>query len=121
LDSAHNLKAGAFVHWNIDNDNRNTQAGKDLLGRPLPDAPVPDYTETAASVQNEDDLKPLVAGLIGIPDKGIVTLKRSNANIRVWRSEAKGPGMALLVENNEKTWNLANAAERNDFLSLWPA
>jgi VCBS repeat-containing protein len=125
-DIALNSKPGLFVHWNIDNDNGNVQAGNDLLGRPLvdgqgqPAAPKPDFKD-AGSVSNEDDLLPLLATVQNVGHEGTITLKRDNANVRVWRTKTKGGASTeILVNNDEKVWNLANQVEYDDFFSLWP-
>jgi hypothetical protein len=123
---AMNSRPGLYVHWNIDNDNRNVQAGKDLQNRWLKDAngndaaPKPDYGDTTAPVANEDDLLPLLAIVQNVEREGIVTLKRDSANIRVWRTYDKGAGNEILVTNDEKSWNLANPSEYDDFRSFWP-
>jgi len=42
-------------------------------------------------------------------------LNRDNAAIRVWRSPLKEATSAILLDNNEKTWSLADEAQRKDF------
>jgi len=122
---AEQQKPGLYVHWNVDNDNRNVEAGNDLLGRPLKDdqgndfAPKADYKETDA-VTNEDDLLAAFAQFkTGTPNKGIVKLTRGNANIRVWSTANKGAANLVLYNNDTKTWNLEVQAERDEFNTLW--
>jgi VCBS repeat-containing protein len=111
---------GAFLHFNIDNDNGNTTAGFDLLQRPLPNASIADYTEVGP-VSGENDLGGFGVGLAVVANKGVVRLTRDAEWIRIWRSKLKGAGNELLVNNNDKTWDLSIQAQHDDFYSLYPA
>ncbi len=103
---------GAYVHYNIDNDNGNTQNGNPIADRDE-DGPVTD----------ENDLKQASISLQPSLQVGTVVLRRSNINARVWKTSTKGAANKVLVDGNQKTWDLSNQAERNDFNnvkdSLW--
>jgi len=96
---------GAYVHYNIDNDNGNTDGGD----------PVADYTETGP-VTGENDLKPATAALSPlVPTGGTVALKASSEGIKVWKSPSKGADNAVLTSGTEKTWDLSNQSQRDEF------
>jgi hypothetical protein len=96
---------GAFIHYNIDNDNGNTSGGD----------PVADYTEDGP-VAGENDLE--LASAAAFPawlTTGTVALKRSGGGIKVWKAGAKGTANALLTTISEVTWDLSDPTERSDF------
>jgi len=69
---------GAYVHFNIDNDNFNVKPGEDeFTGKPMPD-----YTETD-HVEGENDL---CSAKIVFPNLnvGVVNSRRDNAQLCVW-------------------------------------
>ncbi|HOY68906.1 MAG TPA: hypothetical protein PLP29_18655 [Candidatus Ozemobacteraceae bacterium] len=100
---------GAYVHFNIDNDNFNVKPGEDeFTGKPMPD-----YTETD-HVEGENDL---CTAKIVFPNLnvGVVSLRRDNAQLRVWSSPTKEASSAILVTDDERHWNLAIDTEREQF------
>jgi hypothetical protein len=109
LEIGDKLKSGGYVHYNEDDDDRATSA---FWGTPIPDK------DKTGPVANEKDLIPFQVWVRNAPNKGTVTLTRSNTNIRVWRTSNKGAGNQVLVSNDSKTWDLANDTERADFQSL---
>jgi len=95
---------GAYVHYNIDSDNGSIEGGL---------APVADKDETD-EVANENDLKKLVGSLLPASlEEGTVVLKRGGSAARVWDHPQKGDSShQVLVDDNEKTWDLSNADQR---------
>lgn len=98
---------GAFVHYNLDNDNGNVVAGTtDPIGDDQEDGPV----------TNEDDLVQLSINLEGAPSElGRVILSRTNAKLRVWSASDKGSANEILKGDNSKSWDLSKTDERNHF------
>jgi hypothetical protein len=103
---------GAFIHFNKDNDNRNTTDPND----PHMGPPVSDYTETDF-VEDEDDLCAVKITLFPL-GLGKVTLKRDNPQLRVWCSPNKEASSAILLDESEKTWSLAKEEERKRFENI---
>jgi len=94
---------GAYVHYNIDDDN----------GKLTRDC------DEAATDGREDDLKRLEILADDSLSVGTVTLSRSNTAAVVWKSPTKGAGNGLLTGSTlEKTWDLSDAAQRSDFNSV---
>jgi len=104
----HKVNPGAFVHYNVDNDNN----GDNALGAPK--HPGGDYLKTGP-VAGENNLKLLTMSLSPALQQGLVVLARSNGNARVWKSATKGQGNEILVGDSTKTWDLSNAQQRDDF------
>jgi hypothetical protein len=104
------LDPGAYVHYNIDDDNASS---------------TEDHEED--DVSDEDDLKNLN---ILVDDSAMidtVVLSRSNASAQVWKSATKGAGNKILTGstyqpdtdgNGKKTWDLSNPTQRQDFNSV---
>lgn len=108
---------GAFIHFNIDNDNRNTtDPDNPDMGPPIPDHSEQDF------VQWENDLVPAKISLWPLAI-GNVRILRDNEHLRVWCSPTKEASSAILVQNGERKWDLANEGERKEFEqikeSLW--
>jgi len=99
---------GGYVHYNIDNDNGNTDGGGDPIADKDEDGPV----------SGENDLKSAAISLYPSLEVGTVVLKRSNTKTRVWKSSTKGAANKVLVDSSEKTWDLSDEDERNDFNSV---
>jgi len=96
---------GAYVHYNIDNDNGNTSGGN----------PIADKDEDGP-VSGENDLKQATITLKPSSlETGKVILKRSNTKVRTWKSSTKGGNNKILVDSNEKTWDLSDSNQRQDF------
>jgi hypothetical protein len=103
LDEAKENNPGAYVHYNLDDDNTND---------------TPDSTEWQ-TIQSENDLlnakiefEPSTVNLT----KGKVTLK-AGQNLRVWSSYTKGSGTDILT-NQQKTWDLSDPSQLADFNNL---
>jgi len=105
---------GAFIHWNIDNDN-NSYGG-------TPKHPGGDYLETTASVAGEDDLKKLTCALwtdgVGEVDCGIATLSLRADSAAIWKSKTKSAENLVVSPGGEKSWDLRNAPERTVFYAI---
>lgn len=106
---------GAYVHWNIDNDDNS----RIVRGEPAKH-PGGDYKQN--HVAGENDLLPLSMSLspYSILNTGIVTLTTGN-NSKIWSSRTKGPSQfnnSNLVLTNSKSWNFANTTQKNNFKNL---
>ena len=101
---------GAYVHYNLDDDNRNNTPDNDEVG------PIthPEH--------QENDLKAAFVSLNATSENpcplyaGTVKLTRQNDKTQVWTHPAKGTDEELLVGQDEKTWNLTTA--RQDFIDV---
>lgn len=105
VDETHEENPGAYVHYNVDNDNANVTPGGD---------PIADATETN-TVAGENDLKKATAKVDPLPDTGVVALKRNGSRVKVWKTATKGSGEEILTADTEKTWDLSVPAQRNEF------
>ena len=106
---------GAFVHFNIDDDNSSDTVGTRTAG--LPKYPGADVTDNTGTVSGEDDLKLAKIDIDGLSplNKGKVVLSASG-NIRVWKDATKGSGNIILSGTApQKEWDLSNAAQLADF------
>jgi len=95
---------GAYVHYNIDDDNLNEMFDKDEI----------DF------VEGEDDLK--FVRIITKPvslNTGFIILKRSDSKIRVWKQKNKGSDKKILVDVDRKRWDLSNSEERAEVQALF--
>ncbi|OAI47174.1 hypothetical protein AYO44_09990 [Planctomycetaceae bacterium SCGC AG-212-F19] len=121
---------GAYVVVNNDDDNRNGVVD-------TADGQVAAVAGVAGS-HDEADMKRVNIDLSmlpqGLQNRGIVTLSRSNGNIRVYSDPRKGVGgdnnRALLwsdapgnfaagtIGNGRRTWDLSIAAQRTEFMNL---
>jgi len=105
---------GAFVHYNIDNDDDsdNTLGGTKHPGN--------DLLQQEDPVTDEDDLLAAVATFDTTIHWGKVALVRSEESILVWTSATKGEDHALLVEEQEaeEVWDLSVPAEYAAFHAL---
>lgn len=102
---------GAFVHWNIDNDDDSDN------GVGGPKRPGADYLQQE-SVVFEDDLCQLLALFGPALAEGSVTLAIDSPNARIWKSTDKGADNLVLSGAGARTWNLSDAGARNEFMSL---
>ncbi len=104
---------GAYVHWNLDNDD----ASDNAVGYPKRSGA--DYLQIGAGkVTGEDDLKSLAMSLQPGINQGSVVLNIANANAKVWKDAEKGSANLVLAGSGNKIWNLANAGEKAEFLNL---
>ncbi len=104
---------GAFVHWNLDNDNDSDNS----VGAPKRSGA--DYLEVGtARVTGEDDLKPATMLLEPALTEGSVVLNVGGGKAKIWKHPEKGSANLIVAGAGQKTWNLANGAERTDFLNL---
>jgi hypothetical protein len=110
VTEAHEESPGAFVHFNLDNDNsRDNSSGS-------PKRPGADYLETAGSVTGENDLKPLYMALTPPLQTGNMYLFITG-DITIWKSVEKGSSN-LVLSSGYKSWNSSDAGERSEFYSL---
>ncbi len=105
---------GAFLHFNIDNDNDSDNSVPPSPSTKLPGA---DYSETTNPVTNEDDVKSLEMSLLPSLDFGQVVLSNPST-AKIWKSPTKGSSNLVLAGSESKTWDLSVEEERNDFLDL---
>jgi len=99
------MRAAYNLFGVIAEDDGNTSGGD----------PVADYTETGP-VTGENDLKPATAAVSPlVPTGGTVALKASSTGIKVWKSLSKGADNAVLTSGTEKTWDLSNQSQRDEF------
>jgi len=104
---------GAYVHWNLDNDD----ASDNTLGAPKRSGA--DYLQTgAAKVTGENDLKSFAMSLQPDLNQGSVVLNIASAKVKVWKDTERGSANLLLAGPGDKTWNLADAGQKADFVSL---
>jgi hypothetical protein len=104
---------GAYVLWNVDNDDAsdNTVGALKRSGA--------DYLQTGvAKVTGEDDLKSLAMSFQPGISQGSVVLNIANANATIWKDAEKGSANLVLAGPGDKTWNLSDAGQKADFLSL---
>jgi len=102
---------GAFVHFNLDNDNDSDNSSC------APKRPGADYNETSGSVSDENDLKSLTMALEPTSlDIGSIVLSIPGS-AKVWKSATKGSSN-LVLASGSKTWDLSNSGEKSEFLSL---
>ena len=104
---------GAYVHWNIDNDDSSDNA----VG--APEHPGGDCLQTGeVQVFGEDDLKPLAMSVSPLPNVGVIALCVSNDKVKIWKSNEKGSTNLVIAGSGEKFWNLADAEQRQGFNAL---
>ena len=110
VSSVYEENPGAFVHFNLDNDNNS------INSVPSSKHPGADYNETSASVENEDDLKSLTMTLLPLLDFGSAVLSIPSG-AKIWKSATKGSAN-LVLASGSKTWDLSVENQRNEFYSL---
>lgn len=104
---------GAYVHWNIDNDDANDNA---LGGLKHPGG---DYLQIGTGqIAKEDDLRQLTMSVSPCPFDGEVVLRIGNDKAKVWKSNMKGSANLVVDAGGEKRWNLADSSQRQDFVAL---
>jgi len=103
---------GAYVHYNVDNDNLNTNGGGQS---------IPDYTEDggAGGLTGENDLcKAILSHQPSDLTDVKVVLRRVGSGPRVWKSATKGTGNEVLTDQQEIVWDLRVPAERAEYYSI---
>lgn len=110
IEEAEELAPGAYIHFNIDND--------DESGGGTSKYPGGDFLQDD-TVTGEDDLKQLACALTpsGLT-AGRVVLARASGDIQVWKNAQKGSNQAIFTDPDDlltKTWDLANPTQRADF------
>ena len=104
---------GAYVHWNIDNDDSSNNA---VGGTKHPGG---DYLQTGiGQVSKEDDLKPLSMVLSPCPSEGMVVLRVGSDKGKIWKNSEKGSTNLVAAGVGEMRWNLADAGHRREFNAL---
>jgi hypothetical protein len=113
---------GAFVHFNLDNDNDSDNNDG------APKHPGGDYiaNETHRPVIGEDDLrraKIFFGRQMGrLPNEGKVFLRvrliSGSRPMSVWKSPEKGAGNDVLVTVQEKGWDLSDPVQRQAFSQI---
>ena len=104
-------KSGAYVHWNLDNDDSSDNG---IGGTKRPGG---DYLQNG-EVVGENDLN--LSSMTLIPDlsEGSVSLMIDNAKAKIWRASCKGSTNLVLAGGGTRTWHLSNSVERTEFVSL---
>ena len=69
-------------------------------------------------VSGENDLKQATISLEPSLQAGTVVLKRTNTKTRVWKNSTKGSTNKVVVDSDEKAWDLSNESQRSDFNSV---
>jgi hypothetical protein len=102
---------GAFVHFNIDDDAQ-AQANQYAY------TDAGDY-KLDGPIAAEDDLKCAGITLNAPTDAlGKITLQRSDAKLKVWKSGTKGATNKVLCDTDTETWDLSDATQKADFDSV---
>ncbi len=109
VSEGNELVPGAYVYFNVDNDD-----GSDNTQGAPPKYPGGDHLEIGPII-GEDDLKQAEIVMDYVPNTGKIILKRSNTNLRVWSSQAKGADKQILVATNEKIWDLSVTGQPAEF------
>ena len=105
IPSEEKQNPGAFIHWNIDNDDES-------LSLVVPKHFGGDYLQTNESVENEDDLVPLKITIKPVPLGGEVSLSCGNG-VALWRSPIKGQQDARFMASGQtRSWPLQTAVSQ---------
>jgi hypothetical protein len=107
---------GAYVHWNIDNDDNSATVAREPAKHP-----GGDYKQNY--VANENDLLPLLMEIGSYPILNIGNVKLTiGSNAKIWKSAKKGPTRNntsnLVINSGSKSWNFSNSTEKNNFNNL---
>jgi hypothetical protein len=106
---------GAFVHWNIDNDDKSDNA----VAGPGNKHPGGDYLQVGtAAVTGEDDLKQLAMSFGSDFGSGTIALSILDNKAKLWKIPTKGSANLVLAGPSEKTWDLGNAQQKAELLAL---
>ncbi len=103
---------GAFVHYNIDNDDDSDNA---LGGTKHPGS---DLLQQEDPVADEDDVLAFTVTFDPTIDWGKAALTRTGDAILIWTSAIKGEDDALLVDEQEQVWDLSVPAQHTAFHAL---
>jgi len=106
------LPNGAFIHFNLDNDDSsdNTQEA--------PKRPGADYAQNGTTpVTGENDLKLIELSMAPPLFEGSIVLSNMTLG-KLWKSTTKGSANLLLGPGGELSWNLANSQQRDQFWQL---
>ncbi|MBN2053475.1 hypothetical protein JW905_01050, partial [bacterium] len=117
----HEQNPGAYIHFNLDNDNNSDNSLPSLKH------PGGDYAEVIDPVVGEDDLMMLTIDLDPdsegpnenlVPDTGCMKLSIGNDNCKLWGNRLKGQANLVLDGEGCRIWNLEDDVQRSDFMSL---
>lgn len=111
---------GAFLHFNLDDDN------KSYTQQPRPsDRPGADYEENTDPVTGENDLLPSVLTVKGLEANGFDTLAKGKAivtitgAIRGWKAQTKGSDKAIFNGTvSTREWDLSDIGQRIEFRAI---
>jgi hypothetical protein len=108
ITEANELYPGAFIHFNLDNDD----ASNNATG--APGHPGGDYLENPSSgITGENDLVQLALS-VSPTTLGSIELTASG-NAKIWKSATKKGSNTLIASGSTKTWDLSDPTERTDF------
>lgn len=111
IPSEEKQNPGAFIHWNIDNDDES-------LSLVVPKHFGGDYLQTNESVENEDDLVPLKITIKPVPLGGEVSLSCGNG-VALWRSPIKGQQNArFMAPGQTRSWPLQTAVSQETLSTM---
>lgn len=102
--------AGAFIHWNIDNDDDSDNT----LGHPK--HPGGDFLQTNATVVGENELQSLQLEVSPISAAKIITLK--SAGISLWRFRGKGQRARILGSGETLRMDLSTTEGRSKWMDI---
>ena len=103
---------GAFVHYNVDNDDGSLNSVE------APKRPGAGYANDTNPVTGEND--PCSLSLTMSPldlDEGVVVLG-NNSSGELWTSDSKGSGNRVLASYTSLSWDLSDSQERSAFASF---
>ena len=111
LEESQQNDPGAFVHWNLDNDD---ESDNSLGGTKHPGG---DYLQTGASeITGENDLAELLIWTSPTDlREGSVVLTIENGKASVWASSLKGSSNLIHAGAGDKTWDLSDSEQRSKF------
>jgi hypothetical protein len=101
---------GAYVHWNIDNDDNSSTVASESVKHP-----GGDYKQN--HVVGENDLNTIALDIAPFfLNTGVVKLT-IGSNAKLWKSKTKGTSK-LITDTGEKSWNLDSATQKAELQNL---
>ena len=113
VDDSTEHDVGAYVHWNIDNDD----SSDNTIGAPK--HPGGDHLQAGAGqVVGENDLKSLTSVISPALAEGTAVLRIDKDKAKLWKNAEKGGANLILAGAGERRWSLADGQERQQFYSI---